>query len=170
MFHATHSFVRQYIRIFIFQSGRFERAMKIDKQMMFGCFPGYPFVIVDHPLIASVHKINLKSFYSPFIESLEEIKIVFYRQPRQPKHNPYIFFFAITNQFVQVYFGIRCIRITCTFSPAFIHNNIWNTKFRSKINVILISIQVITRNKIHIRSVRRSVIPPFPAHLSRFNP
>ena len=68
--------------------------------MMFGCFPGYPLVIVDHPLIASVHKINLKSFYSPFIESLEEIKIVFYSQPRQPKHNPYIFFFAITNQLV----------------------------------------------------------------------
>jgi len=69
-----------------------------------------------------------------------------------------------------IYIRIGSKRIAGTLCPAFIHKNIRYTIFRCKINVILISIQVISGNKINIRSIRTSIVPPFPTHLPRLNP
>ena len=144
--------------------------MKIDKQMVLGSLSGYSFIIIHHPLVTSVHEVDFDSLHTPFLESLKQPEIVFYSEPCQPKHNAYIFFFAITNEFMHIYRRIWCIGITGTHSPALVHNNIWYTIISSKINKIFVSIEIASCYKINIRSVGSSTVPPFPACQSGLNP
>jgi len=38
-------------------------------------------VVVYHPLIATIHEVYLHSSYSPVGKCLEQVKMIFYRQP-----------------------------------------------------------------------------------------
>ena len=69
-----------------------------------------------------------------------------------------------------IYFWIRSIRIAGAFCPTFVHNNILDTVFGCKIDVIFIGLEIESGYEIHIRAIRRGFVPPFPTNLSRLDP
>ena len=170
LFLSSHTFIRKYIRILVFQSGRFERAMEIHEQLVLGCFGGHAFVIVHHPLVASVHEVNLHTLHAPFRKLGKEFRMVFCTQPGEPKDYAHILFLAITDELVQVHIRIRSERIVSGLRPSFVQQDVFHTELGCEINVILVGVGIASTFKVYIRSVRSGTVPPFPCSEARLDP
>ena len=170
LFYASHAFVRKDIRILVFQTGRLERTVEIHEQMMLGCFSCYTFVVVHHPLVATVHEVNLHTLHAPFFELREEVEIVFYTQPSEPKDHAYILFLTITDQFLQVEIVVRSVWVISALCPTFVQQDVLHTVLGCKIQVILISFSIATSHEIYISAIRSSTVPPFPSSETRLDP
>ena len=129
---------------------------------MFCGFLSHFFIVVNHPLVTPIHKVDFDAFYSPIFKSSKKLEVILYCQPCQPKYNAYIFLFAITDKFMQVYVRVGSIRIFCRFCPAFVHDDIGHSVTGGKVDEVLVGVQITSGYKVYVRTVRSGTIPPFP--------
>ena len=142
--------------------------MKIDQHFPCGTFAGNFFVEIYHPLIVALHKVNFNPFYSPCFKLIEcFLQFVVERFPGNPKNNVNIFFFSVVNQFfyINVFFLLHNIR---KYVPAFVKNNVLQSVFRCKIDVVFIGRVIYAGHKIN--TVNVVGVPPVPGYFSGFNP
>ena len=135
---------------------------------MLGGFFGYTFIIVYHPLVTAVHEVDLHSCDAPIGKCFKEVEMILDSQPWQPKYDFYVAVLSVFYQFGKIDGGIGGKRITCIFRPSFVHDDIRNTELGCEVNVVFIGIHIETRTEIY--PIEACVVPPFPTHLSRFDP
>ena len=144
--------------------------MIIHKDMMLGCSLGCTLIELDHPLVLTVHEIYLYACHSPFLKCIKHGGVILHCEPCKPKYNPHILGLGIVNEFMQINFGIGREGIAGRLGPSFIHEDVLQTIGGSKVNEILISLDVQSTLEVYIRSVRDASIPPFPCGLTRTYP
>ena len=137
---------------------------------MLGCFLNRPFIEIHHPLVTSVHEVDLHSFNAPLCKLCKESRVLLNTTPGQPKYDSNTYLISMSDDLKEVTVRIWCIRIHVILCPAFIHHYILDSVTRSKVHKIFICLNIQSRNKIHIRAIRHRTIPPFPTCLTRNNP
>ena len=124
LFHATHSFVRDDIRVSYFETSRLERAMEVDQQVVTGTLFCHPFVVVDHPLVTMVHEVYFQAFHTHIGIMLDDIEMLLHREPREPQENTHTALTTIVHQLSDIYL-IACYEwITHILTPSFVQQNI----------------------------------------------
>jgi len=95
-FQSPHTFPGEYIRICPVETSRLISSMKIDKQMMFCSCTGDLPIIIYHPRIVTLHKINFYTFNSPLLKLIKSFfQLIIKSFPYYPQNNTYIFRFGI---------------------------------------------------------------------------
>ena len=137
--------------------------MEVDDKMMLCSLLYGTLIPINHPLILTVHEINLGAGNAPFFVCIEYlIKVAFNAYPRKPEYNSYALLFTVSYTFMKVEIGICLKWLKCIFGPAFVHDNILDAIFGCKIYVVLVSLCVTTRFEVNIGTIYGLVIPPVP--------
>ena len=169
-FHTTHTFVRKHVRILVFQTGRLERSVEVHNQVMLGSFGSYTVVVIHHPLVVTVHEVNLHALHAPFLELGEEVEVLFYTSPSEPQDNAHVLFLSITDKFMQVQVVVWSIRVAGSLRPTFVQQDVFHTVLRSEVHVIFVGSGVASGFEIHILTVWSRTVPPFPSSETRHDP
>ena len=139
--------------------------------MVFGRFRRHSLVEVYHPLVGMVHEIDLHRRDAPFRISLEDgVEVVVNRQPGYPEHDFYADAVAVADQLPDVQVRVSMEGIRRGHRPSFIQEDVFDTELRGEIGIILIRGQVATGLEVHIGTVGRGAVPPFPGELAGVDP
>ena len=103
--------------------------------------------------------------FSKLIESGNQL--VVQRLPHHPQNDPDIFLLGIGRQFVHVDFR-NDLQHVPQLVPAFIENDVGQTVFRGKVDVILIRLRVDSSLEVH--AVNIVEVPPVPSHFPWLDP
>ena len=122
--HAAHAFVGQHVGVLVVQSAGVEGAVEVDEDVVLGGFTGSALVEVHHPLVLTVHEVNLHALDAPFLELREEVHVVVHGQPRQPYDDAHALIPGVGEELGQVHVGIRVEGVTRVQRPPFVHENI----------------------------------------------
>ena len=98
-----------------------EGSVEVDEDVVAGSLTSHTLVEVDHPLILTVHEVDLHAPYAPLLEALEEIHVVLHRQPRQPDDDANALFLGIGYELGQVHIGVGVEGVARVERPAFVH-------------------------------------------------
>ena len=170
LFQTIDTFKVQYIRVSTIQTGRFVRSVQVEDQFVFSTHFGSPIIECSHKLIVTIHKIDLKTFYSHVgIMTANVLHITLESIITGPKNDAYIFGGCIIYQFFQInlFHHLHQIRLQI-YRPAFVKYHIFNTVCRSKINVGFISRIIYSGHKIN--AIQIPSIPPVPCYFAGFDP
>ena len=87
--------------------------MEIDQKLMLGCLLGNTLVVVDHPLVATIHKIDLDTRYAPLGKGLEESEVVLDGEPYEPQDDTYALALAVLDKLGNIGLGVEVEWVAC---------------------------------------------------------
>ena len=167
--HTAHTLVSQDIGIAVFQTAGMEGSVEVNHDVMLGSFLCHTVIEIYHPLVLTVHKVNLGTHNAPLLEFLEEIHVVLNCQPGQPYPDAYVLALGITDQLRQVHLGIGTEGVAGIQCPALVHYYIRYTVAGGKVHKVLISIQIDAALEGNILAVGNTV-QPVPAGQTGLDP
>lgn len=136
---------------------------------MIGRTLGHTLVIVDHPLVATIHEVDLHARDAPLFERREKaFHVLLDGEPCQPQHDLHVALLAVGDQAGQVEVGIGTEYVGRRCRPAFVHDNIGNAVFGCEVDVVTIGLRIAPGTEIDPRQAH--AIPPVPAHQSGLHP
>ena len=130
-----------------------ECAVEIDEDVVLGSFLGNALVEVNHPLVLTVHEVNLCALDAPLLKLLEEVHVVLYGEPWQPQDDAHAFALAVGDDLGQMYFGIGLEGVACIECPAFVDEDVAYAVAGCEINEVLVGVEVDARLKRYIRAL-----------------
>ena len=152
------------------ETTRSECTVVVYEDLMLSSLSYCALVEVYHPLVATVHEVNLHTLNAPLSKLLEHTGVLLNTTPCEPKDHVNTHLLTVSDNLVEVTCRVGSIGIHVVLSPAFVHYDILDTILRSEVHEVLVSLYVQTCNEIHIGAVRNSSVPPLPACLTRNNP
>ena len=169
LLHAEHRLVGQQVRIGAEKTLGCIGAVPVDEDMMIGRTLGHTLVIVDHPLVATIHEVDLHARDAPLFERREKaFHVLLDGEPCQPQHDLHVALLAVGDQAGQVEVGIGTEYVGRRCRPAFVHDNIGNAVFGCEVDVVTIGLRIAPGTEIDPRQAH--AIPPVPAHQSGLHP
>ena len=104
LFQPFHPFACDHVGKSPSKACRFVCPVKIDQHFPVGSFFCYPPVIIDHPLVITLHEINFYPIHTPLLKLIKcLIPLIFEGFPHHPEDNTDIFLFAISYDLFHVY-------------------------------------------------------------------
>ena len=101
--------------------------MEVDHDMMLCSLFCHSVIIINHPLVLTVHEVNLRTYDTPLFELFKEIHIMLYGKPRKPYKYTYIFRLSIADELRKIYLRVCLVRVAGIQCPTLIHNNVRDT-------------------------------------------
>ena len=144
--------------------------MIIYKDLMLGSFSHSALVEVHHPLVATVHEVNLHTLNTPLGKLSKHTRVLLNTTPCEPEDNINTHLLTVSDNLVKVTCGIGSIGIHVVLSPALVHHDVLDAILRSEVHEVLIGLHVQASYKVYIGAVGDSSVPPLPACLARHNP
>ena len=168
LLHAPDAFVGNHVGISYLESGRLERAMKIDHEVVACALFRYALVIIHHPLVAMVHEIDFQSLHPHIGIMFNDIEVLLDGEPCEPKEHTYSPLAPIVDELLDVNLVAHLKRVAHVLAPAFVQKNVLDAVPGGKVDEILIRLIIDTYREIHVPY--GPMVPPVPTHFAGLNP
>jgi len=165
---AADAFLGDVVGISSSQTGGLECAVEINEHLILGGFGQDAFIVVDHPLVVTLHEIDFQTDDTPPGELLEGgLQLPVKSHPAHPEDNADIFLLAVIDNFRDIHAGFGSQQVVLR-RPAIIDDDIFNAVFGGKIDVVFVRFGVDAG--FEINSIDVIGIPPVPGNFARLDP
>ena len=144
--------------------------MEVDKDMMLGSLLHGTLVEVHHPLVATVHEVNLHALHAPFGKLGKETGILLHATPCEPEHHADAHLLAVSKDFHQVAIGIGCVGVHIVLCPTLVHDDVLDAIMGGKVHEVFVGLHIKTGAEVDILAIGHGTVPPLPTGLSGLNP
>ena len=165
LLHAPHALVCQYVGVAVLQPRGLEGPVERHDHAVSCRLLRHALVVVDHPLVAAVHEVDLHPLHAPLAEALEEVEMLLHGEPRQPEDDPHVALPAVADQLLEVDVRIGREGVAGILCPPLVHDDVGDSEVRREVDEIFVRRGVEPRHEVHIRPVWRRGVPELPAHL-----
>ena len=144
--------------------------MEVDKDMMLGSLLHGALVEVHHPLVATVHEVNLHALHAPFGKLGKETGILLHATPCEPEHHADAHLLAVSKDFHQVAIGIGCVGVHIVLCPTLVHDDVLDAITGGKVHEVFVGLHIKTGAEVDVLAIGYGTVPPLPTGLSGLNP
>jgi hypothetical protein len=143
--------------------------MEIDQQTSLGGLAGHAMIELDHPLIVSLHEVDLDARNAQSLEAVERFVHVFVEgAPQHPEDDADSLFLAVTQNLWEIDVRIFVKDVHRRRSPAFVEEDVFDAMFGGEVDKVFVCRCVDARAEIDSRDV--DSVPPIPGNFARFDP
>ena len=126
------------------------RAMVVNEQLELGSTFSSIVVPLNHPLVVTLHKVNLKTLYAPLFELGKSlVHLLLETQPCHPQDDAHVLLFTVTDKLCEVNLGNNVKNSLADVVPTLVENNILDAVSRCKVDEIFVSLSVYTATEVN---------------------